>query len=191
MFKKVIRVESSIILHFKEIDQKSWTDLEQLFESRGGPKFCWCMVWRATPEESKQTNPHWKKDALKRRVDEGIPVGILGYSGEEPVAWCSIAPRTSYLRLKGIEEVFDENVWSLVCFFIVRKYRGQGITRQLINAAVETARQKGATIVEAYPVNPDSPSYRFMGFVNSFKSAGFEDVGNAGIRRHIMRIRVR
>ena len=52
------------------------------------------------------------------------------------------------------------------------------------------ARAKGATVVEAYPVAPDSPSYRFMGFVPVFEAAGFREVGRAGIRGHVMRLGV-
>jgi hypothetical protein len=42
-------------------------------------------------------------------------------------------------------------------------------------------------VVEAYPVDADSPSYRFMGFVAPFEKAGFREVGRAGTRRHVMR----
>jgi GNAT superfamily N-acetyltransferase len=73
---------------------------------------------------------------------------------------------------------------------VKRHQRGKGITRQLISAAVAHATQKGASIVEAYPVEPGSPSYRFMGYVESFKAAGFEEVGRAGSRRHVLRLRV-
>src|SRR5262249_24285373 len=34
-------------LEFHEVDAERWRDLERLFESRGGPESCWCMVWRA------------------------------------------------------------------------------------------------------------------------------------------------
>jgi hypothetical protein len=34
-----------LIVH--EVDARRWPDFERLFESRGGPKACWCMVWRA------------------------------------------------------------------------------------------------------------------------------------------------
>ena len=44
--------------------------------------------------------------------------------------------------------------------------------------------------VEAYPVDPDSPSFRFMGWVSVFKAAGFREVGRAGTRRHVMRLKV-
>ena len=40
--------------------------------------------------------------------------------------------------------------------------------------------------LEAYPVEPHSPSYRFMGFISTFKKAGFRFVKKAGIRRNVM-----
>jgi hypothetical protein len=43
-------------------------------------------------------------------------------------------------------------------------------------------------VVEAYPVDPDSPSYRFMGFADLFETAGFREVGRAGKRRHVVRL---
>jgi len=61
---------------------------------------------------------------------------------------------------------------------------------RLIEAAVAHARKRGATVVEAYPVDPDSPSFRFMGLVSAFKAAGFREVGRAGTRRHVMRLKV-
>jgi hypothetical protein len=45
-------------------------------------------------------------------------------------------------------------------------------------------------VIEAYPVDPDSPSYRFMGFVGVFAAAKFEEVGRAGRRRHVMRFTI-
>ena len=177
-------------LVFHEVDHSRWGDLVRLVESRGGPKHCWCMVWRATPQESRKTDSKSRKAALKRRVGGSVPVGILGYLDGEPVTWCSIAPRPTYRDLGGKHAATDdpEKVWSLVCFFATRGLRGQGVMRRLIGAAVEHARKSGATVVEAYPVKPDSPSYRFMGFIPSFKTAGFREVGRAGTRRHVMRL---
>jgi len=103
-----------------------------------------------------------------------VPVGILGYVGDEPMAWCSVAPRPTYRELGGAEDPGEkaENVWSMVCFYVSRKYRGQGMIKRLIDAAVEHAFQRGATVIEAYPVDPNSPSYRFMGFVPKFEECG-------------------
>ncbi|HLW92358.1 MAG TPA: GNAT family N-acetyltransferase, partial [Roseiarcus sp.] len=112
---------------------------------------------------------------------------LLAYLDGKPVAWCSIAPRETYRDLGGPPAAVGERIWPIVCFFIKRDYRGKGLTAQLIAAAVEHAKAQGATIVEAYPVDPDSPSYRFMGFVEAFAAAGFREVGRAGQRRHVMR----
>ena len=47
----MIQTDMPVLLHFKEVNQETWADLERLFEARGGPKNCWCMVWRAKPAE--------------------------------------------------------------------------------------------------------------------------------------------
>mgnify|MGYP006205431841 CR=1 FL=1 len=60
-------------------------------------------------------------------------------------------------------------------------------TAALLAAAETHARQSGASGIEAYPVDPDSPSYRFSGFVPAFEKAGFVAVARAGTRRHVLR----
>jgi GNAT superfamily N-acetyltransferase len=175
-------------LTFHEVDASRWADLERLFESRGGPKHCWCMVWRGSAAERK--DPARRKAALKARVEAGTPVGVLGYVDGEPVAWCSIAPRGTYRDLGGLEVPGEdpEGVWSVVCFFVARRFRGQGLMRRLLEEGIARARARGARVIEAYPVDPDSPSYRFMGFVPFFEVAGFREVGRAGSRRHVLRL---
>lgn len=176
-------------LSFRPVDAASWGDLERLFEARGGPKHCWCMVWRRTTEESHDARPASRKQMLRERVDAGVPIGILAYRGDEPVGWCSVGPRDTMRGTMGAPAAReDERIWSIVCFFVPRPLRGGGLMRRLLHAAVQHARKRGATVVEAYPVDEDSPSYRFMGFVPVFRDAGFEEVGRAGARRHVMRL---
>jgi GNAT superfamily N-acetyltransferase len=131
-----------------------------------------------------------RKACMKSRIDAGTPVGLLGYHDGLPAAWVSIAPRETYRRLGGltVEGENDSDVWSLACFFVKRQLRGQGLTRQLIAAAIAHARAKHAKVIEAYPVMPDAPSYRFMGRVPTFESLGFKEVALAGHRRHVMRL---
>jgi GNAT superfamily N-acetyltransferase len=177
------------ILIFREVDGERWEDFAALFESRGGPKSCWCMVWRAQGEEARRTDGPSRRAAMRGRVQTGVPVGLLGYLDETPVAWCSIAPRGTYRP--GLGGAGEPNTWSLACMFIRRDLRGQGITWQLIDAAVDHARAHGAKTIEAYPVDPDSPSYRFMGFVPTFEKAGFELTGRReGKRRLLMRLKL-
>ncbi|OHD20408.1 MAG: hypothetical protein A2064_10080 [Spirochaetes bacterium GWB1_66_5] len=174
-------------LSFRPVDGSTWADFERLFEARGGPKYCWCMAWRATAEEARRLDGPGRKKAMRRRVQAGVPVGILAYRDREPVAWCSIAPRSTYRPLGGPEEAPGESIWSLVCFFVPRPVRGQGLVGSLIREAEAYARGNGATVLEAYPVDPESPSYRFMGQVRWFKQADYREVSRAGTRRHVYR----
>ena len=142
------------------------------------------------PKGASRSDSGAKKEALRLQVEDATPIGILGYVDGDPTAWCSIAPRDTYRELGGSKILLDpsENVWSIVCFFVPRKLRGRGLTRLLIRAAIERAASSGATVVESYPVDPDSPSYKFMGLVSTFEALGFEEVGRAGSRRHVMRL---
>lgn len=174
-------------ISFREVTSNNWDDLVQLFESRGGPHACWCMVWRNMEKKGKEKVPKAaKKAGLKAYIDRQDPIGLLAYDEAEPIAWCSVGPRATYRKLSGDDRIADEQVWSLTCFFIKRPYRQQGLSEQLIAQAIETAKRHGATYLEAYPVAPDAPSYRFMGFVPTFEKLGFSFQHMAGSRRHVM-----
>lgn len=176
-------------LTFKPVTTANLADFETLFEGPGGPKYCWCMVWRATPEEGRNTKGPVRRVQMLARIARGVPVGLIGCDGDNvPRAWVSIAPKQTYRRLGGPEPRTGESVWSLACMYIQRRWRGQGLAHELIGAAVAHAFDQGADdVVEAYPVASDAPSYRFMGFVEAFEAAGFEHHGMAGKRRHVMR----
>jgi GNAT superfamily N-acetyltransferase len=177
-------------LVFREVDRALWPDLERFFEARGGPHYCWCMLWRVMGEERKHTDPANRKADLKKRVDAGIPVGILAYLEGTPIAWCSLAPRTTYRPLGGLIDPLENpaGVWSVVCFHTARAWRNKGIMSYLIRGSIAHASARGAQVLEAYPVDPEAHSYRFMGYVTSFTAAGFREVGRAGTRRHVMRL---
>ena len=134
--------------------------------------------------EDRRGDGKRRKAAMHRHVSQGVPVGILGYLEDRPVAWCSIAPRSTY-RLMGGPDAPGEDVWSLVCFFLAQDMRRKGILDQVLQAAETYARREGATLLEAYPVGANSPSYRFMGRVTFFARAGYREVGRAGTRRHV------
>jgi ribosomal protein S18 acetylase RimI-like enzyme len=180
-------------LTFRPVTPETWTDFEKLFESRGGPKSCWCTVWRTVDNHPNAERPATtKKREMKERISRGEPVGLLGYVGSEPVSWCSIAPRNTYRASMSDPMPGDEQqkIWSIVCFFVSSRFRGQGWFQKLLAAAEKQAAQNGATLLEGYPVDPDSPSYRFGGFLPDFEKAGYIRIGQKGARRHVVRKRL-
>ena len=100
-----------------------------------------------------------------------------------------MAPRDTFNASLGGPAAKDgETIWALTCMFIRRSHRGQGYGHQLIDAAIKEARKRKADVLEAYPVDPESPSYRYMGFLPAFEAAGFRPGGMIGTRRHLMRL---
>ena len=172
------------------VGPEQWSDFERLFESPGAPKYCWCMVRRMNGTEARTADKAVRKRAMEARVLSKVPVGLLAYVEGEAVAWCSVAPRPTFKALGGPDDHIDAPgaVWSLTCFFVKRTHRCQGMADALLAAAVRHAQESGAEVLEAYPVDPESPSYRFMGFVPQFEKYGFTEVGRAGKRRHVYRL---
>src|SRR4051812_26465459 len=104
----------------------NWTEFEAFFEQPGAPKYCYCMVWRRTSEEARHHDGPDRKRQMKKRIDAGVPVGLLACLDGKPVAWVSIAPRETYRNLGGPASEENEKIWSLVCFFVPRRLRDQG-----------------------------------------------------------------
>jgi len=156
------------------------------------------MRWRLPSAEFRRLKSADRKRALEGRVRAGRPIGILGYLGEEPVGWCSVAPRETYAlleRSKTIKRIDNKTSWAVVCFFVAPRMRGQHFTVELLRAAVEYARSHGAQVIEGYPVEPrvdaggnlQPATYRYMGYVSTFRKAGFREVVSPDKDRLIMR----
>jgi len=165
-------------------------DLARFSERHGKFRYCSCMRWRLTSADFQRSTKESRIAALDDLVRQGAPVGVLAYLDGEPVGWCSIAPRGTYAameRYRALPRLDATSVWSVVCFFVDRRVRRQGVTLGLLQAAVEYARSQGATVIEGYPVEPGPRLYTYMGAPETFRRAGFRDVTPSGHVRQVMR----
>ena len=105
------------------------------------------------------------------------------------VGWVSVGPREDYERLAYstvLAPVDDRPVWSIVCFVVARRSRGQGIARSL-HADIAHARAHGAVTLEAYPIDPgagrvaSAAAYRVT--LPMFQTAGFRVVATRQANR--------
>lgn len=175
-------------VQIRPVGPTMWEDVEQLFEERGGPKSCWCMVWRDYARAAELVDKAARKTGMRDRVKKGEKVGLVAFLDDKAVAWCSVAPRATFKKsLDGVAPQEGCKTWSLTCLFVKRTHRGEGLSVRLIEAAIEYARSQGAATLDAYPVDPDSPSYRFCGFKPQFDRLEFETVGKVGSRRYLVR----
>lgn len=184
-------------LAFQPATPARWADLEELFGERGACGGCWCMFWRLRRKEFDAGKGQGNKRALKRIVTAGSEPGIIAYLGKESVGWCAVAPRSDYIALERsriLKPIDDHPVWSVSCLFIKRSYRRQGVSSQLLRAAVAFAATHGAQIVEGYPVEPSMEKmpdpFLWHGIPSAFKAAGFKEVVRRSRSRPIMRFEI-
>lgn len=179
---------------FRPLTSKNWKDIERLFED-SACRSCWCMWWRQSSSEWQKRTSSDRKEALKKIVFHGNVPGILAYSHGQPIGWCSISPREEFPRLersRTLKRIDNQPVWSVVCFFVSKPFRGGGVSARLLEAAVEHARKQGAQIVEGYPSrSPEriQDALVYTGLASMFLKAGFVDVGSISKTRTIMRYR--
>lgn len=176
------------------VTPERWPDLETLFGPRGATGGCWCMYWRLPRAQFSAQTGKGTKAALQHLVESGEIVGLLAYAQGQPVGWCAIAPRESYPvleRSRILKRVDAAPVWSVVCFLVSKAFRGKSVTTVLLRAAVEYARERGARIVEGYPIEPKTPRiptiFAWTGLASAFQQAGFVEVERRSDTRPIMR----
>lgn len=131
--------------------------------------------------------------AMKRLVDRGVVPGLIGYHDGSPVAWLSLGPREGYGKLRRspvMKPVDDRPVWSIVCFYVDRRARGQHVAERMLRAGIAYARSQGVRMLEAYPVDKQEPShddFMFYGAKSMFDRAGFVEVARRTQTRPVMR----
>lgn len=174
-----------------------WPGLVALFGPRGACGGCWCMHWRLGHAEYEAAKGAENRSSLQALVERGPAPGLLAYRDGRPIGWCAVGPRETFARLarsRVLAPVDDRPVWSVVCFYVDRRRRGEGVSLALLRAAVQHAAARGATIVEGYPVEPRKesipPLFAFTGLASAFRRAGFREVARRSPTRPIMRLAV-
>ncbi|HEX2562611.1 MAG TPA: GNAT family N-acetyltransferase, partial [Acidimicrobiales bacterium] len=155
---------------------------------------CWCMWWRVTSKEFDERHGAGLRRDLQRLVDAGPAPGLLAYVDGVPAGWVAVAPRDEYPRLDRspkLRRLDDRPVWSITCFTIDRRHRRRGVAAVLLDAAVDFAQERGAEVVEAYPIDPAgakrSSAELYTGTLAMFERAGFEEVARRGGRPIVRR----
>ena len=180
-------------------------DFEKLFGPRGACGGCWCMWWRLSRADYEQRKGAGNRAAMRRLIRSGAEPGVIALSDDQAVGWCGVGPRSSYIRLNrsrilrpvrgepGPAPAAEGRVWSVVCFYVARDHRNQGVSARLLEGAAGLARRRGATTLEGYPLDPaKSPAGRipdlfaFPGIASTFVAAGFREVARRSPGRPIM-----
>ncbi|MGN9912570.1 GNAT family N-acetyltransferase [Phytohabitans sp. LJ34] len=186
-------------------NEASWDDITAVF---GGsyPGRCRCQrfkvvgwIWRDSTQEERT-------EALRTQTrcddpDAAATSGLVAYVDGEPAGWVAVEPRVAYPRLRTMpvpwkgrqEDRDDPDVWAVTCFAVRTGYRGRGLTYDLVRAAVDFARERGARALEAYPMTTQPGKVITWGELHVgarqvFEEAGFREVSHPTLRRVVMRV---
>jgi GNAT superfamily N-acetyltransferase len=181
-----------------------WADLEAVFgHGRGVCGQCWCMYWRLPRRDFEAALGAGTRQLFRARVEAGPAPGLLAYRGEAPVGWVQVGPRADVPGWNGARRLTaptadapadDPGVWGISCFVTRAGCRRQGIARALLAGAVDWARQNGARVLDACPVDagaPRPPISLYHGVASTFRRAGFREVARRRPDRPLMRLVLR
>ncbi|MEV7633162.1 GNAT family N-acetyltransferase [Microbacterium sp. NPDC089318] len=165
---------------------RRWDDVQHALSGGGDGRSCQC-IWPVVRNRVWQTTSlDERRDMLHDEIDAGPPPGLIAYVDGEAAGWIRVGPRTVQQRIlhtraitaATAEPLDDESVWAVTCFVVRKEHRGQGLNATLLASGLDFARESGARLIEAYPVDTSTGSHRsndlFHGTLSTFLAAGFE-----------------
>ena len=164
-------------------------DAEHALSGGGDGRSCQCQWWMIPNAQFQRTPQEELRGMLRDEMGgAAVPPALIAYVDGEAAGWVRVGPRAAQIRITRTREIVantsialdDPDVWAITCFVVRREHRGEGLTRRLLTAAVDFAREHGARLIEAYPFDtaaakkPTNDLYR--GVLSVFEGAGFREV---------------
>lgn len=185
------------MIETKVITPKLLDDLNDLFCSNKFTKKCWCMWHIISVKEFHAGGAEQNQAQLTQLIKtEDSPIGILAYQDGEPKGWCAVGPRERYARAikaptyKKTPEDNYTNVWFVPCFLTHPDARGLGLSKTLLEAAIQLAKEHDVEAIDGFPFTSDkrrSSSQIHVGFEKTFLDCGFKAIFKPSDSRVVMR----
>ncbi|MET2012893.1 GNAT family N-acetyltransferase [Microbacterium chocolatum] len=181
-----------------------FADVQHALTGGGDGASCQCQWWTLTNAQFSATGVDERRRILRDEIDVGPAPGLVAYVEGVAAGWVRVGPRVRQPRLertRAFASVSDQpwddaSVWAVTCFATRREHRGEGVTATLLDAAVAFARDGGARVLEAYPIDPEAgrrhtANSLFHGILSTFLSAGFREVGRSRPDRVVVALDLR
>jgi GNAT superfamily N-acetyltransferase len=172
-------------------------DIEELFGCDKVTEGCWCMWFIIRVKDYHDNGSEGNHKLFINMVhDTKDPMGLLAYIDGKPVGWCAIGPRKRYIRaintptFKGRDPDEDATVWMIPCLYVRPDKRNKGVSRTLIERAIELANENEAKAVESFPISgakKRSGGDTQVGVESLFASCGFLVIRKPTNNRVVMR----
>jgi GNAT superfamily N-acetyltransferase len=179
-----------------------WPALEDLFGPKGPCYGCWCNHFRMPQKQRMPLLGEGARRLFEERVRKGPPPGVIAYADATCVGWLQVGPRAHIPEWNNPRRAStplpdapaeDERNWAASCFFVRKGFRGKGVTAALLNGAIGFARDSGARLIEAAPMDNQakrSSEGLYVGPETVFLRAGFSEVARQKPGRPLMRLKL-
>lgn len=187
-------------IEFVPLTPDRWDAFADLFGKNGACMGCWCSYWRLPSKDFNRLRGAEAQAMMRARVESGPPPGLLALADGLAVGWLQAGPRldtpqwNTPRRLSAPldpAETEDARVWGATCFFVRPGWRRQGLGAKLLATAVAYARDSGARVLEACPMDAErrrDVSTMYVGSAGTFRRAGFTEVARRKPDRPLMRL---
>ncbi|WP_405064299.1 GNAT family N-acetyltransferase [Kribbella sp. NBC_01505] len=181
----------------KALGPDTWDAFAAMVERHNGVfGGCWCTYFQTMNSEKERT--YEANRSLKQRlVEEGRAHAALVFDGDEAVAWCEYGSPEElpniYHRKQYDAELDLLPDYRITCIFVDKRYRRTGLSKVVLQGALDLMSAAGGGIVEGYPHDPGGKkkSVLYNGTRTMFEQAGFEFIRAKGIGNCVMRRVVR
>lgn len=129
---------------------------------------CYCVFHDLADQDDgnwAEQGPGINRAELQNRVAEGTGTWIVAYGNGQIVGWVNADLRPRLSRYDEWQAPSEADTGVVACFVVHPQLRRQGIASQLLAAAQEHLRGRGAARVEAYVVtDPEQSSDDNLGY---------------------------
>lgn len=157
----------------------NWNDFVSLMQTDAQCSECWCLNHREPAGCPTGTAAQVKMQQL---TTEKKVSGLLAYQDQKCVGWIAIDPMSELVG-HDCQPTGQPDEWSIHCIFVRDGYRGQGISTELIGAAIAFAKSNGASLISAFPIPSENRNRfpvneaEFSGRQSTYSKIGFTPVG--------------
>ncbi|MET0886386.1 MAG: GNAT family N-acetyltransferase [Mycetocola sp.] len=165
-----------------------FNDAEHALSGGGDGHSCQCQWWTITNAQFRRASLDDKRELLRGELQsDAPPPALIAYADGEAAGWVRVGPRPAQVRISRTRDIIantplaldDPDAWAVTCFVVRREHRGEGLNARLLAAAVDFAREHGARVIEAYPVDTRvgkrSTNELYHGVLSVFLAAGFRE----------------
>ncbi|MBL7671762.1 MAG: GNAT family N-acetyltransferase [Bdellovibrionaceae bacterium] len=168
-------------MRIQELSSETWNDFVSLMSTDSQCTECWCLNHR---EPAGCPTGSAAKEKMQEMTDKKKVGGLLAYQDKECIGWIAVDPLAELVG-HDCQPSGKPNEWSIHCIFVRDGFRGQGVSTDLIRAAIDFAKANGASLISAFPIPSENRKRfpvneaEFSGRFSTYSKMGFKPVGES------------